>query len=240
VITLYSNKSDGSVFKDVCEVSSDSGKLFYHQNLDTTQNINKFSKIEQKVEDLEENFYKSFNLLEQKCDALKDQVTRITRTIEEEKVTRESYVIKKNEEIKNIDNKMMGCFYDQHEKIRLIEENIYTKLENLFNKIENETKTDNEQNKKNLELLKEYFDLEFSKCIEKTDLESDNREKIISNLIQQMNNEFENVHNNVNKLLIQVANETQQREENEEKILNTLKDVMKNIKNELDFEKKKK
>jgi len=167
-------------------------------------------------------------------------VTRITRTIEEEKVTRESYVIKKNEEIKNIDNKMMGCFYDQHEKIRLIEENIYTKLENLFNKIENETKTDNEQNKKNLELLKEYFDLEFSKCIEKTDLESDNREKIISNLIQQMNNEFENVHNNVNKLLIQVANETQQREENEEKILNTLKDVMKNIKNELDFEKKKK
>ena len=92
----------------------------------------------------------------------------------------------------------MGCFYDQHEKIRLIEENIYTKLENLFNKIENETKTDNEQNKKNLELLKEYFDLEFSKSIEKTDLESDNREKIISNLIQQMNNEFENVHNNVN------------------------------------------
>ncbi len=92
----------------------------------------------------------------------------------------------------------MGCFYDQHEKIRSIEENIYAKLENMFNRIENETKTDNEQNKKNLELLKEYFDLEFSKSIEKTDLESDNREKIISNLIQQMNNEFENVHNNVN------------------------------------------
>ena len=36
------------------------------KNLDTTQNINKFSKIEHKLEDLEENFYKSFNLLEQK------------------------------------------------------------------------------------------------------------------------------------------------------------------------------
>ena len=35
------------------------------------------SKLEQKVEELEDNFYKSFNILEQKCDALKDQVFHI-------------------------------------------------------------------------------------------------------------------------------------------------------------------
>ena len=39
---------------------------------------------------------------------------------------------------------------------------------------------------------------------------------------------------------IQIVIESQQREENEEKILNAFKDVMKNIKTELDTERKKK
>ena len=39
---------------------------------------------------------------------------------------------------------------------------------------------------------------------------------------------------------IQIVIESQQREENEEKILNAFKDVMKNIKTELDIERKKK
>ena len=169
----------------------------FSQNLDTTQNPNKISKIEQKLENLEENFYKSFNLLEQKCDTLKDQVTKITRLIEEEKVSKESYIIKKNEEIKNLDFKMQNYFYEQHEKVKEIEEKVFQKFENSLQKIDIDSKNDNDQKKRNLELLKECFDLEFSKCSEKTDYESDNREKIIQNLIQQMNEEFSNVHNNV-------------------------------------------
>ena len=92
---------------------------------------------------------------------------------------------------------MTNCLYEQHEKIKEIENNVYQKFENSIKKIEIDFRNNNEQNKTNLESLKEYFDLEFRKSIEKIDIESECREKIIQNLIQQMNNEFSNVHNNV-------------------------------------------
>ena len=92
---------------------------------------------------------------------------------------------------------MINYLIEQNENIKAVEDNIFRKLENPINRVENDFRSDNDQNKRNLELLKEYFDLEFKKIIERIDFESDSRDKIIQNLIQQMNNEFSNVYNNV-------------------------------------------
>ena len=72
--------------------------------------------------------------------------------------------------------------------------------------------------------------IDYQKIGEKMDLESENRDKIIQNLIQQMNDEFMKAHN-------LIANDTRQREENEDKILSALKDIMKKVKEELENEK---
>ena len=92
---------------------------------------------------------------------------------------------------------MINYLIEQNENIKAVEDNIFRKLENPINRVENDFRSDNDQNKRNLELLKEYFDLEFKKIIERIDFESDSRDKIIQNLIQQMNDEFSNVYNNV-------------------------------------------
>ena len=151
----------------------------------------------------------------------------------------------KNEEIKTLENKMKSYLLEQNEvnyiyllqNIKSIEEKILKKFENHIVSIESELRQDSDHIKKNIEILKESMDvksqitqIDYQKIGEKIDLESESREKIIQNLIQQMNDEFMKAHN-------LIANDTRQREENEDKILSALKDIMKKVKEELESEK---
>lgn len=94
-----------------------------------------------------------------KYSLLKDQLTKFTKVIEEEKADKEKLKSKSNEEIKNIEGKIKNMFIEEREYLKNYVENCFKNLEGQLQKVENNSKQENENLNNNLNTMKEYIEV---------------------------------------------------------------------------------
>jgi hypothetical protein len=77
-------------------------------------------KIEQKINDVEENLMGNIEALEQKYTLLKDQISKFTKAVEDEKHSKEKQKSKQNEELKHLENRIKNMLLEEREVLKIL------------------------------------------------------------------------------------------------------------------------
>jgi predicted protein tyrosine phosphatase len=191
-------------------------------NLETNKN----SKLELKLENLEENFKSSIDTLECKHNALREHITKLKVIVEDEKNYKEE--MKKNyiRELKELGVRINLQINEEREYMKNYTENLFNKLESSLIKLEKNTKIENEEIRKNLNYLKEHIDVDFPSLREKLEIEVEDRNKTIDTIVNEMNVEF----NKINEVL---EKDSVKQEENNYEFSDSIKKMTFKVKEEL-------
>jgi hypothetical protein len=112
-------------------------------------------KLEQKVNEVEENLLNNIESLESKYSLLKDQLTKFTKLIEEDKESKDRIKNKSNDEIKHLEGRIKNMFNEEREYMKNYVENSFNKLAEQLHNYENNSKKDNDALNNNLMAMKE-------------------------------------------------------------------------------------
>ena len=112
-----------------------------------------------KIENIENNLIKYIDTLELKFNLLKDQVTKLTKAIDDDKNNKESSKSKINDEFSKFESKIKNTIAEDRDNNKINNENLYKKIENLLMKQELENKSVNEIMQKNIKNLRDYIEV---------------------------------------------------------------------------------
>lgn len=135
-------------------------KINHIQNSEV-QNVsaNKFTKLEHKIHEVEENFNANIEALDLKYSLLKDQITKFTKIIEDEKASKEKFKSKNHEEVKNLENKIKAMFTEERENTKVYLEEYFKKIDTGIQNFEKNCKSENEVINNNLNAMKEFMEV---------------------------------------------------------------------------------
>lgn len=125
------------------------------------QNVatNKFSKLEQKVNEVEENLLSNIDALEMKYSLLKDQIAKFTKIVEEEKQSKEKLKSKSNEEIKALESRIKNMINEERENNKNYIDDCVKRIESQIQNFEKNSKNENENIHNTLNTMKEYMEV---------------------------------------------------------------------------------
>lgn len=122
-------------------------------------NPQKFEKIEQKINEVEDSFQLNLDSLEQKYSVLKDQIAKFSKIIEEERQSKEKSKSKSNEEMKMFESKIKTMLLEEREYLKAYVDNAVKKVEGLIINYGKESKEENDSIKATIEGLKNYINV---------------------------------------------------------------------------------
>ena len=120
---------------------------------------NKFAKLEQKVNEVEENLLGNIDALEMKYSLLKDQIAKFTKIVEEDKQVKEKFKTKSNEELKSLENRIKNMFGEERENTKSYVDECVKKIENQIQNFEKNSRNENENIHNSLNTMKEYMEV---------------------------------------------------------------------------------
>ena len=92
----------------------------------------KFERIEQKINDVEETFTTNIDSLEQKYTILKEQIAKFSKLIEDDKMSKDKLKNKNAEELKEFEEKIKGMMAEEREFLKNYVDNAVKKIEELI------------------------------------------------------------------------------------------------------------
>jgi hypothetical protein len=110
---------------------------------------------------VEENLLSNIEGLEMKYSLLKDQISKFTKIIEDEKTAKEKFKSRGNDEIRQLENKIKVMFSEEREDTKNYVEDYFKKIETGIQNFEKNSKTENEVISNNLNAMKDYMEVEF-------------------------------------------------------------------------------
>lgn len=139
-----------------------SEKLSQIQNPSNFETIttSKYMNIDNKINEVENKLGDQIDSLDRKYNALKDQLTNLTKLYEEEKFNKENSGNKKTkEELKNFEVRVKNMLMEERQNMQNLTDIVYKKIEAQIGKIESEGKKENEILMKSVETLKQTFEV---------------------------------------------------------------------------------
>ena len=92
----------------------------------------KFERIEQKINDVEETFTTNIDSLEQKYTILKEQIAKFSKLIEDDKMSKDKLKNKNAEELKEFEEKIKGMMAEEREFLKNYVDNAVKKIEEMI------------------------------------------------------------------------------------------------------------
>jgi hypothetical protein len=120
---------------------------------------NKFSKLEQKVNEVEENLLSNIDALEMKYSLLKDQIAKFTKIVEEEKQSKEKLKSKSNDELKGLESRLKNMINEERENNKNYIDDCVKRIESQIQNFEKNSKNENENIHNTLNTMKEYMEV---------------------------------------------------------------------------------
>lgn len=136
--------TDSGIYTDE-RFSKLSEKLNKLQCHDPKQPTNKLTGIESRLDFLEVNILRTMKDFEYKSKFLRDEVTVITKMIEEQKMLKESLQSKIGTELVNLDIKIQSLFESERENLKIFAENMISTIEEEVLSLKLEIEKDKEE-----------------------------------------------------------------------------------------------
>ena len=118
-----------------------------------------YDKIEQKINNIEDNFNSNLDTLEQKYSLLKEQLAKFSKLIEEDKIAKEKSKSKSIEDLKNFEGKIKAMMQEERDFLKNYVDEAVKKVENLIVDYTKETKDENDSIKETIEGIKNYLNV---------------------------------------------------------------------------------
>lgn len=206
-----------------------SGKSTNNQQQE--ENSTKIEFLHQRVNDVQERLSEVSDQTIKKFGVVKENIAKIQKQIEEEKLKTESLLESKNLYIKVLENKIFERF-DQESQIRKeIEKKLFALIEDRFNGLKIEISKESRNRYESIENLKNYLENDVPKLQGLLKFEQSEREENDNQILKKTNEEVSSVQ-------YQVQNEKKSREETEEAILEMLRIMITKMKSDIENERK--
>jgi hypothetical protein len=166
-----------------------SQKISLIQNFEL-KNPNKFSHLENKVDHFETNVSRSLKDFEFKYKFLQDELSLLSKNIEDLNESKENLKSKINIELKNAEGKIKNLFEIERENSKSFSDNLFKTIENDIFKLYNKQKKERSQIIQSVQNMKTVAEVDMPKLNQKISECTQERETQIKNLVQSMNEEF--------------------------------------------------
>ena len=189
--------------------------------------------MEQKINEVKENFKTNIDSLEQKYNILNSQMEKFTKIIEEDKINKEKNKIKNEFEFKELEQDIKKMLSKQREYMKSYIDDYTKRIDNILINHSEEIKEENYVVKENINNLKNYMVNEINNVnnkiieeneenIKKTDLKDDN-----TNSMDSSEDILKTIGANKNKI-----NESKEEDEKSINLGGEINNKADNIKNE--------
>mmetsp|Transcript_2868 Transcript_2868/g.8107 ORF Transcript_2868/g.8107 Transcript_2868/m.8107 type:complete len:290 (-) Transcript_2868:69-938(-) len=201
-----------------------------HSGLDQDRNV-RYEHLQGKLRALDDRVGASQDATHKKFVVLKDQIVQFQRELSSEQMLRDSMVIEKEEEIKNIAESLRASLSAEQEERRASERRILQIFEKKTQAVKEEvndlgnTRVNNEAN------LRRYLEVDIPKLYENLKEEVDSREAMEQRMLARAMEE-------VTGLQAAILAEKKAREDSEEAMLRMMEDVVAKMQAEIAAETK--
>lgn len=103
----------------------------------------------------------NFELLDKKYNNLKDQVSKLTKMIEEEKNQKEIIKAKQAEDLRNLEIQIKSLLEEEQQNMQNFADNLINKIDLQIHEMDKEYKNENEVIKSSISAMKENFEVIF-------------------------------------------------------------------------------
>ncbi len=189
----------------------------------------KSTKLERKIQNMEEHYKVSMETLDSKYCALKDHINKLKMEFDDEKLSKEELTKLYMNEIKQMGNRVNYILNEEREYMSNYNENLFKKLETSLLKLDKTSKLDYENLRFNVNVLKEQIDADMIMLKDKLETENKDREGTIDTIIEEMNLEF-------NKLNQKIEIESGKENSNTEEFSTSLQKIITKVRNQFDVE----
>jgi len=125
-----------------------------------TMNPNsKSNQLENKIIDVDNKMSDNFEILDKKYNNLKDQISKLTKVIEEEKNQKEILKAKQAEDFRNLEIQIKSLLEEEQQNMQNFAENLINKIDMQIHEMDKEYKNENEIIKNSISNLKDNFEV---------------------------------------------------------------------------------
>jgi len=121
----------------------------------------KFSQLDNKISDIDNKMSDNFELLDKKYNNLKDQITKLTKIIEEEKNQKEILKANQAEDFRNLEIQIKTLLEEEQQNMQNFADSLINKIDLQIHEMDKEYKSENETIKSSISSLKENFEVFF-------------------------------------------------------------------------------
>jgi len=209
------------------KLSEKLSSIHIRSNLDRS---GKSESIENKLLALEDQMREIHATSSRKLGQLRDQLTRLTQELEEERQHREEIFEMKTKELITLDGQIEDALSNDLAAKKESEQRLSKLLEDRMVNIRSEILRESRSRTDTLEEIKRKIETKLPKLQENLRNETVNRELLESNLMRGLNKELESIRSSV-------SHEKRAREETEDALMNMFKEVVIRLKGDLEQEK---
>jgi len=119
----------------------------------------KFNLLENKILEIDNKMNDNFEVLDRKYNNLKDQITKLTKIIEEEKNSKELVKMKQIEDFRNLELQIKTLLEEEQVNMQNFADNLINKIDSQIHDMDKEYKNENEVIKNSISGLKESFEV---------------------------------------------------------------------------------
>ena len=181
-------------------------------SISENKNTKNFKNLmEQKINEVKENFKTNIDSLEQKYNILNSQMEKFTKIIEEDKVNKEKNKIKNEFEFKELEQDIKKMLSKQREYMKSYIDDYTKRIDNILINHSEEIKEENYVVKENINNLKNYMVNEINNVNNKIIEENEDKIMNIKYISDDIEQKFEEIKENID--------EQKQKRENVERIM---------------------
>lgn len=123
----------------------------------------KYNQLDNRISEVDNKVNDNFEILDKKYNSLKEQITKLTRIIEEEKNTKENIRLKQVEDFKNLESQIKNLLEEEQQNMQNFADNLINRIDLQITNMDKDYKNDNEIIKKSINSLKESFEVKIKK-----------------------------------------------------------------------------
>ena len=202
-----------------------------HLNIENDK-YSKYEEVEVRIANLDEKAIETNEVNFKTFAQIKDQITSIIQSIEEDRTKFESSYESRTKYISTLEFNLMKRFETESAERKEMEKRLYGQIDDRFNILKNELYKEEKNRTESVENFKFYLETEVPKIVEQMKNEQGDREEGDEMLNKMIDEEFA-------KLADVLSSEKKAREETEEAFLDMLRSIINKIKAELENEKSK-
>eukprot|EP00831_Metopus_contortus_P026636 TRINITY_DN22615_c0_g1_i2.p1 TRINITY_DN22615_c0_g1~~TRINITY_DN22615_c0_g1_i2.p1 ORF type:complete len:332 (-),score=74.65 TRINITY_DN22615_c0_g1_i2:18-977(-) len=201
-----------------------------HMNLESSKQ-SQAELLDTRLSGISEHLGANHEAAVKKIEALAEQVTKLQRGMEEEKLARNQQEEQREKEHKQLDQKISERFNQELNNLRDIEKRMTTIIEDRTAKLRMEISRESAQREENIGYLTACLENDIPKLQESIRSEKVERERSAEALEKKVSEEM-------TKLGSMIAAQKKSREETEEAMLEMLKDMITRMKGDIEMERK--